>query len=626
MHLTPSAASPAAYAGDLIGFTTGLLLSLTLLVLTLRAARMAVAPLANIAFALCALLWSAGGLAGAGFQAAGLARTSSWAVLAQAVHYAGAAAFPLPVLATWRRFAATARQKKHAGIVQILAALFAAAVSLWVWTGTAGLAMLRHVTSTGAALLLGAGAAVCLRRGHTPRAVYASSLAIVLAVCGAAAAMAMVHAPTLYSIGSHLVLLVVCCAFLLFARFRYADLFLRYGVRILLAGIWAGVLVAVTQSPILWMGRQSHAPSAIHILTVIVLANLLLLSFSTVDEFLSRRAVRWLFRPPDYRSETRRLAERLRRLSDESEIAAVLEETACGTLELAAAHVQPAGGAAAGELIEGGIIDLGHDLLIPITSAGGVSHVFKVSPGPARPGLVSTDVDYLRALAAQCGIRLDNLRREREAAERESREATLLRQVTEAELRALRAQINPHFLFNSLNTIADLIVRDPARAETMTVRLAGIFRHVLAQSSRPLTTVSEEIEFLRTYLYIEEVRFADRLQVEIRMDPQVANAPIPSLILQPLVENALKHGLGPKPGPVRLWISAEAADGRIRLCVEDDGMGPDRVGESGTGLANTRERLRTLYGDVASLSVEPRAGGGTVTTVLLPLVAAGGAR
>src|SRR5206468_3565838 len=149
----------------------------------------------------------------------------------------------------------------------------------------------------------------------------------------------------------------------------------------------------------------------------------------------------------------------------------------------------------------------------------------------------------------------------REAVERQSREALLLQQVTEAELRALRAQINPHFLFNSLNTIADLIVRDPSRAETMTVRLAGVFRHVLAHSCRPLTTVDDEMEFLRTYLYIEEVRFGDRLQVVFDVAAEIGGARIPSLILQPLVENALKHGLAPKPGPGRLWIRADSDDG-----------------------------------------------------------------
>ena len=123
---------------------------------------------------------------------------------------------------------------------------------------------------------------------------------------------------------------------------------------------------------------------------------------------------------------------------------------------------------------------------------------------------------------------LDALRREEEAVERQSREALLEQQVTEAELRALRAQINPHFLFNCLNTIADLVVRNPARAETMTLRLAEVFRHVLDHSSRPLTSIRDEIEFLRTYLYIEEARFGDRLQVKIEVEPGLEREQIPS--------------------------------------------------------------------------------------------------
>src|SRR5262249_50107404 len=134
----------------------------------------------------------------------------------------------------------------------------------------------------------------------------------------------------------------------------------------------------------------------------------------------------------------------------------------------------------------------GVELLIPIASGGRTSHVLLIAPSNARPGLVTQELNYLRTVAAQCGQRLGALR-----------EARLLHQVTEAELRALRSQVNPHFLFNSLNTIADLIVRDPPRAEAMTLRLAGVFRHVLAHSSRTLTSVRDEIDFLKTYLSIE---------------------------------------------------------------------------------------------------------------------------
>ncbi len=350
---------------------------------------------------------------------------------------------------------------------------------------------------------------------------------------------------------------------------------------------------------------------------MIFLANTVLLSLTFFDEAISRRVLKWLFRAPDYRAETRQLGARLSVLEDESEIVAAVEDAARRPLDLAAARI-----VAPNELspaMEGELVELETEVLVPVYSAGRISHVLHAEPGAARPALVSRDLNYLRAIAALGGNRLDALHRERESVERQSRESILLQQVTEAELRALRAQINPHFLFNSLNTIADLIVRDPARAETMTVRLAGVFRHVLAHSSRPLTTIRDEMDFLRTYLYIEEVRFGDRLQVEFYVAPEIAGARIPSLILQPLVENALKHGLGPKPGPGHLWIHAGADGEHIRLRVEDDGLGPRAgAGTPGLGLANIADRLRTLYRDAASITLEPRAGGGSRATVLIP--------
>jgi two-component system LytT family sensor kinase len=271
------------------------------------------------------------------------------------------------------------------------------------------------------------------------------------------------------------------------------------------------------------------------------------------------------------------------------------------------------------------------EFLVPVDSAGQLSHLLLVSPGSNRPALVTNDLSFLRTVAAQCGNRLDALRRERENIERRSREAVLLQQVTEAELRALRSQINPHFLFNSLNTIADLIVQDPRRAEEMTLRLAEVFRRVLAHSSRSLSSVMDEIEFLRAYLYIEEARFRDRLRVDIDVAPDAAADQIPSLILQPLVENALKHGLAPKPGPGHLWISAALEGSRLRLRVEDDGMGCNgnpRTGatDNGVGLRNTAERLKTLYRDGASLRIEPREPSGCRVTLLIPRGDSGDAR
>jgi two-component system LytT family sensor kinase len=236
-------------------------------------------------------------------------------------------------------------------------------------------------------------------------------------------------------------------------------------------------------------------------------------------------------------------------------------------------------------------------------------------------------VNYLRSVAAQFGHRLDALHMEERRIVVQSREAVLQQQVTEAELRALRAQVNPHFLFNSLNSIANLVVTNPEQAETMTLRLARVFRHLLANSARPLIPLHEEVEFLETYLQIEEARFGSRLQVKISVDPAVAMEQIPSLMLQPIVENALKHGLGPKPGAGHLWIIAEADGNQVRLRVEDDGVGP-AIGvlklngsnrrSNGVGLENVAQRLNTLYQDRGRMTIEVRQAGGTRVTILLP--------
>jgi two-component system LytT family sensor kinase len=337
---------------------------------------------------------------------------------------------------------------------------------------------------------------------------------------------------------------------------------------------------------------------------------------------------------------TRQLANQLSGLRLEPEIADAVETASRDALQLSGARVigvdslPPSQWSAA--LSEGEVVELHHsdslrarlplanaEMLVPVTSEGRVTHVLVLSPGPARPRLVSLDLNFLRAVASQFGSRLDAVHREREAIERQSREAVLLQQVAEAELRALRAQINPHFLFNSLNTVADLIVRDPKRAEAMTLRLASVFRHVLAHSSRSMTTIREEVEFLRTYLYIEEARFGDRLRVTIDVTADAAAQPIPSLILQPLVENAMKHGLGPKPGRGNIWISAHLEGDQVCVKIEDDGMGL-RSGPAGEpnechGLTNVAARLRALYGDSASVKLDPRERGGASVTLRIPV-------
>jgi len=614
----------ATSTGDVVGYSTGLLITLLLLVLTLRAAKLPGSPRANILFALCALLWNAGGLVQSGILASRIPDPSRWAVRAQELQFVGLVALPIPLLAVWRKLAIRGWQQRAMALLYAVAWISAASFGALLCISRPHPGLM-HGGAMVAAIFMMIGAAISLRRATAPRGVFGLSLVIAGSAVGAVAIMSIAvnhhhghleFAQWLAAIAVHLALLVFVCAYLLFARFRYADIFIRYGVRILLVGIWVGVVVALAQSwAVMQLAHRALTPASAHVLLVLVLSNLVMISLTFVDERLANAINRALLHIPDYREATRRFTNEIRKLSVEFEILRAAENSARTSLDLAGAMIVPAGGNYPAALMDGETVEIapsdnlplkGTEFLVPIAEAGRTAHILLIAPSTSRPGLLTRDLHFLGSIASQTGQRLDALR-----------EAVLRQQVSEAELAALRAQINPHFLFNSLNTIADLIVRDPARAETMTVRLASVFRHVLTHTSRASISVREEIDFLRTYLSIEETRFGDRLTVTIDMAPEIAACSIPSLILQPLVENALKHGLAPKPGPVRLRISAQPEGEALRLTVEDDGAGPGQS-HHGVGLANVAARLETLYHDRASLTLEPREGGGTRASIVLP--------
>jgi len=204
------------------------------------------------------------------------------------------------------------------------------------------------------------------------------------------------------------------------------------------------------------------------------------------------------------------------------------------------------------------------------------------------------------------------------------REQELVELAATAQLAALRAQINPHFLFNSLNSIAQLIRADPDRAEACVERLAEMFRYVLRYGEKDFVPLAEELEMARAYLDIERARFGDRLRVETHVDPPSLQHLIPNLILQPLVENAVRHGLSRKRGGGTVRIDARLADGCLELSVGDDGLGmPDtaleRVYEHGIGLRNLRDRLERLYGPAHLPQITSAPGSGTRVRLRLPV-------
>ncbi|HVU18861.1 MAG TPA: histidine kinase [Candidatus Didemnitutus sp.] len=204
--------------------------------------------------------------------------------------------------------------------------------------------------------------------------------------------------------------------------------------------------------------------------------------------------------------------------------------------------------------------------------------------------------------------------------ERSLQTLELEKHLTEARLQALLRQLKPHFLFNTLNGIASLMHSDVNAADRMLVRLSELLRHTMAQSGAPRTPLRDEFAFLEKYLEIERIRFRDRLGVKVEADPQTLDALVPSLILQPLVENAIRHGIEPHARPGRIILRSAREGDNLLLAVIDNGGGMPDGGftREGIGLANTRARLAELYGARHRFDLANEAGGGLSIRVMIP--------
>jgi two-component system LytT family sensor kinase len=226
------------------------------------------------------------------------------------------------------------------------------------------------------------------------------------------------------------------------------------------------------------------------------------------------------------------------------------------------------------------------------------------------------------------GYALDYYRRFRE---REFRASQLEAQLAQAQLQALKMQLQPHFLFNTLNGIAGLVRDNRNKAAVqMLAGLSDLLRHTLENSGKQEVPLRDELEFLELYLDIQQMRFSDRLNVRMEIAPETLDARVPNLILQPLVENAIRHGISPRAASGTVGVSARSDEGFLELKVYDDGPGLHREGAAATrgagiGLSNTRARLEQLYGDNYRFDVQDRTGGGVEALLLLPLRRARGA-
>lgn len=205
--------------------------------------------------------------------------------------------------------------------------------------------------------------------------------------------------------------------------------------------------------------------------------------------------------------------------------------------------------------------------------------------------------------------------------ERRLRAAELERRLAEARLQALQMQLNPHFLFNTLHAVSSLMHADLEAADRMIAQLSDLLRHTLDSTGTQQVPLKEELAFLERYLAIEQTRFGERLTVKLDVPPDLLDAPVPTLILQPLAENAIRHGIEPRAVPGVIELLARRGDGQLVLELRDNGAGLPQSGErrEGIGLANTRARLRQLHGAQAGLELRNREEGGVAVRVWLPV-------
>jgi two-component system LytT family sensor kinase len=684
-HLGPEMIE-AHLASEVLGFGAGVALSTLLLGLLRRGAGKQPEARAGYYQATAALMWNLGGLLNVLLRVFGARDQRPLLLTALVLHYSGAAFFPASFLALWRR--SSDEQSIRAGacrllrrtsfvIGAILTLGFIATVMSMSNIPSAGEvfdgSLLSNLAAWHVAIVIGIGA--LLLPGRLNGSVSRFYAVATMIGASAPAVMTLIVDPSSLSprlLIAHCMamhqtpLLVLVGAIVFFADFRFSNVYVKSSLQLLIGLLLALGCCLLIAGPLPRLAdRMTSYPAGSLVSFATALLLLFMWIFARLNPILNRLVDRWLFREPDYAAATRRIWEEIGHrdgverdsIEEQERIFETVARFVRETLELEDVRVIPipavevdhlAATLNSGEVCELRFCDpvkrklgAGVEFLAPARVKGEPTHLLAITPGARRRHLLDSEISFVRAVAGQVSSRLEALQVEQEKADRRNREERLRRQITEAELRALRAQINPHFLFNSLNTIADLIVTAPARAERMTVQLAKVFRHALSNSDRQMITVDEELEFVRAYLEIEAMRFDDRLSVRFDIDEATATERVPSLILQPVVENALKHGLARKIGRGALQISVGRADGFLRLAVEDDGPGfspypplplagmeanygagppfqTRKMRGNGVGLRNITERLATIYSGEAKILFESGTGGGSRVTLLLP--------
>jgi signal transduction histidine kinase len=302
---------------------------------------------------------------------------------------------------------------------------------------------------------------------------------------------------------------------------------------------------------------------------------------------------RYLFHRPDYRVLQTEIGDRLRQFDEAPGATGYVTSRLREAFHLQEVTFVPDPSGASGD---GGVVsaDSPETVSIPVNSPRQSFGWLRLGERPRQEPYQSEDLRVLGAIAAQFGATLEHI-------EQTHRERALRELAVRAELKALKAQINPHFFFNALNTVADLTQSNPQAAEKTILNLARIFQFALEASRQETVALGREVAFVRSYLEIGKARFEDKLEYRIDVPEDLWDVPVPPMLVQPLVENAVRHGISPMSQPGRVMVTARLHDDRLWIAVEDDGIGfeadqPAGQPQQGVGLSNVAERVQRLAG------------------------------
>jgi two-component system LytT family sensor kinase len=626
---------------NLVGLSTGVALYAMLLAMVLRSGTLGGAPArldpVLLSTAILGLVWNLCALPAYELPKVGIVGPFPWLI---AIGFCALGFLPAVVVYSVLREgprgptgAAKRTMASAAYLVSSVAALLQIH-AVWVGDEVPSTAAMRLLTYTFVALV---APLVFVTRGQAGerRALWVSALA--------AFAVSALHLTQLHQgEGSWLVELLghhasVPLAFAILYQdypFALADLFLKRALTLLLLVVTAFVAIAmfslgsapfdrfVRMDP-----RQVGALVTLWVATALVYPTLRGATAWFVDSVVLRR--------PDYRSLR---ATATRRMQVRDTAPALLDEL-CELLapamnarsvtwhEVAGATYSGQPSSPVSEPTGQTLVVTGEPTLVTIPTVDEPRYALTISQLTGGRRLLSDDVSSLETMAIAAGRRIDAIRITHERYERELREQEIAKLASQAELRALRAQINPHFLFNALTTIGYLIQTAPERAFDTLMRLTSLLRGVLRSESE-FTTLGRELDIVASYLEIERARFDERLRVDIDVPLTLRSLRLPPLVLQPIVENAIKHGVGALASGGQVTIAARLRHGvdglaTLELQVIDTGAGATpqdfaRRRELGVGLRNVERRLACQYGEQSALDVRTAVGRGTTVTIRMP--------